>query len=78
MFFYFLFNLSIFFIIDELKRISDSLFSSESYRNYEMNINNYKEALNAKVHYILKLYEKLNENTVMIITSDASNIIFLY
>ena len=39
-----------------------------------MNIIKYKEALNAKIHYIRKLYEQLNENTVMIITSDASKI----
>lgn len=43
-----------------------------------MNVINYKEALNAKVHYITKLYEKINSNTVMIVTSDSSNKTFSF
>lgn len=39
--------------------------------NKQFNELKYKEALSAKVMYLKSLYEKLNKNTVMIITSDT-------
>ncbi len=37
---------------------------------------NYQDALSAKILYLKDIYNSLNENTVMIVTSDSGKIVY--